>query len=472
MRSNKIMKKKEIVKNCVLSFLIVVCAFLFYKIWFSEKLWSSDYNFFTVLWGNSQIQEDNSATIEDILQPKKIIFSAGGKRFVSTKGEENFETYYSEIRSVLGKVSAKSKFTAVAEEEMLSAIRSSSVIVDFGTLFGGEIGTYLGTYFPCRQVKDVVISLNDAALGKPALLIRDLSTGEIYKTAIDMSLEDLKNSVAGHLTANSGSNIPFAFELGFNSSKVSEDSEITQNILLNSNILIGLSDVSARSIDIQPPESINLSSSDTNLLLRRFDIDKATAKKYIDANDDIIYIGSHSTLKISPSGSLEYTASTDGPVIYEPSSGQALPTAVGNIFSYVRTVFKSFGISSPALQISSDLVNLSSNTEQVTINIDYYMDSVPVMVWDNNHAITVTLKNGRLVSYRQQICSISRSGDMLKAGNMLKAVDNLYLSLSDSATDVINVSDIFVSYTDEDNISWCAKIDGMDSLIVLDGAVN
>ena len=107
-----------------------------------------------------------------------------------------------------------------------------------------------------------------------------------------------------------------------------------------------------------------------------------------------------------------------------------------------------------------------------TSNIDYYMDSVPVMAWENSHAITVTLKNGRLASYRQQLCSINRSGDMLNAGNMLKAVDNLYLSLSDSTTDVITVSDIFVAYTGENNISWCAKIDGMDSLIVLDRAVN
>lgn len=468
MRSNKI-SKKEIFKNLVLSLLIVVCAFLFFKIWFSEKLWSSDYNFFTVLWGNSQLEEDNSSTIEDILQPKKIIFSAGGKRFVSTKGEKDFENYYGEVKSVLSRVSEKSKFTQSSDEEMLSAIKASSVIVDFGTVFGGEIGAYLGTHFPCRQVKDVVISLNETALGKPVLLIRDQSDGAVYKAPVDLPLEEIKSAVSGHLSANSGGNIPFAFELGFNSSKVSEDSEITQNILLNSNILIGLSDISADGITIQPPETVNLPTSDTNTLLRRFNIDRTTAKKYIEANDDIIYIGGGSTLKISTSGKLEYTALSDGPVIYDPSSDSALPSAVGNIFSYVRTVFRALGLNPPALQISSDLVNLSDNTEEVTINIDYYVDSIPVMAWENGHAISVTLKNGRLVSYKQQVCSITGSSEKLTAGNMLRAVDNLYLTLSDSG--VVTVSDIFVAYTGENTLSWCAKLEGSDNLIVLDKAV-
>jgi len=469
MRSNKIIKK-EIVKNIVLSLLIVVCAFLFFKIWFSEKLWSSDYNFFAVLWGNSQLEEDNSSTIEDILQPKKIIFSAGGKRFVSTKGESGFENYYGDVKSVLEKVSQKSKFSDSSDEELLSAIKASSIIVDFGTVFGGEIGSYLGTYFPCRQVKDVVISLSETAVGKPLLFIRDLSDGKVYKTSVDMPLDELKTIVLGHLSANSGVNIPFAFELGFNSSKVSEDSEITQNILLNSSILIGLSDINASSINIEPPQTTNIPSSDTNTLLRRFDIDRSTARKYIEANDDVLYISSNSTLKISPSGTLEYTALSDGPVIYDPSSGSALPSAVGNIFSYVRTVFRSFGLTPPALQISSSLVNLWDNTEEITINIDYYLDSIPVMAWENGHAISVTLKNGRLVSYKQQVCSISAQSENLTAGNMLRAVDGLYLKLTNS--DVVTVSDIFVAYTGENSISWCARLEGSDDIIVIDKAVN
>lgn len=459
--------KKEIAKNCILTLLIFICVFLFYKIWFSEKLWSSDYNFFAALWGNQSTLTDTSSSIEDILQPKQIIFSGSGKRFVSAKGEEGFESYYSEVKSVLGKISNKTKFSEAAEEDMLSAVKSSSIIVDFGTVFGGEIGTFLGTHFPCEQVKDLVISLNSSAVGRPVVFIRDHADGKIYKTSVDMPLDSLSSTVSNLLAENEGTNIPFAFELGFNKSDISEGSEITQNILLNSNILIDLTGVSAPGITLTPPGDTDLSSSNLNTLLRQFGFDKSTARKYIETNDDIIYISGDKTLKISSSGSLEYTAEAEGPSIYDPSSKTALPTAVGNIFSYVRTVFRCFNLQSPALQISSDLVNLSNNTEEVTINIDYYLNSIPVMAWENFHAITLTVRNGRLVSYKQQVCTVNKTDLVLTAGNMLQAVDGLYASLPLEENQVATVTDIFAAYSGEKDLSWYAKIDGIGDLILI-----
>ncbi len=459
--------KKEIVKNSILTLLIFICVFLFYKIWFSEKLWSSDYNFFAALWGNQPIAVDTSSSIEDILQPEKIIFSGGGKRFVSTKGESGFEGYYNEVKSVLGKITEKTKFAESTEEEMISAIKASSVTVDFGTVFSGETGTFLGTYFPCESVRDVVISLNDTALGKPVVFVRDHKGGAVYKAVADMPLDKLSESVSGHILKNSGENIPFAFELGFNRTDTTEGSEISRKILLNSNILIGLTDVTAPAIKITPPEETELPSSKLNMLLSQFGIERATARKYIETNDDVLFVGSGATLKISKSGTLEYQAEASGPVIYDASSKNALPSAVGNIFSLVRTVFRSFDISSPALQISSDLVNLPNASGEITVYIDYYLDSIPVMAWDNGHAISITVKNGRLISYKQQICTLSKGDGKLTAGNMLQAVDGLYAVLPLKEDETATVSDIFVAYTGEDSISWCAKIDGSDRLIVI-----
>ena len=460
--------KKEIAKNCILSLLIFICVFLFYKIWFSEKLWSSDYNFFAALWGNSQNFSDTSSSIEDILTPKNIIFSGGGKRFVSTKGEADFEDYYSEVKEVLGKISEKnSKYTETSEEEMISAIKSASVLVDFGTVFGGEIGSFLGTYFPTGQMKEVVISLSDSALGKPVVFVPDRSDGTIYKTAVDMPLASLSEKLLSHLDKNSSGNLPFAFELGFHQSKQTEESEISQDILLNANLLIGLAEVEAPEISVTPPENTDLPASQANLLLRQFGMDKTSARKYIDANDDILFAEAGATLRISPSGMLEYMAQSEGPVIYDPSSKDALSVAVGNIFSYIRRIIRSFDTNTPALQISSDLVNLSNNTEEVTINIDYYINSIPVMAWDNRHAITVTLKNGRLVSYTQQVCNLETEENRLYAGNMLQAVDGLYVTLPEGTK--ATVSDLFVAYTGEDTLSWCAHLEGDEKLIVIDG---
>ncbi len=459
--------KKEIVKSSILTLLIFICIFLFYKIWFSEKLWSSDYNFFAALWGGQPISVDTSSSVEDILQPKNIIFSGGGKRFVSAKGEKDFERYYNEVKSVLGKINEKTKFTDSTEEEMLSAVKSSSVTVDFGTVFSGETGVFLGTYFPCDRVRDVVISLNDNSLGKPVVFIRDQADGMVYKAVADTPLDKISKSVTEHLAQNFSGNIPFAFELGFNKSDITEGSEISQNILLNSNILIGLTDISVPNVKISPPADMDLAASKLNTLLRQFGIERSSARKYIETNDDILYIGGGSTLKISPSGLLEYLSENGGPVIYDASSKNALSSAVGNIFSYVRTVFRCFDLSSPALQISSDLINLSEGSGEITIYIDYYLDSIPVMAWDNNHAISITIKNGRLISYKQRICTISVADGVVTTGNMLQAVDGLYAKLPLEEGQTATVSDIFVAYTAENEISWCAKLTGSDNLIVI-----
>ncbi|MBR5587037.1 MAG: hypothetical protein IKW02_03650 [Clostridia bacterium] len=410
---------------------------------------------------------DTSSSIEDILTPKNIIFSGGGKRFVSTKGDADFDGYYAEVKEILGKVSEKtSKFTLTTEDEMLSAIKSTSVSVDFGTVFGGEIGGYIGTYFPAKQLKEVVISLSDSALGKPVVYIRDRADGEIYKTAVDVPLAQFAETVLAHLEKHSSGNLPFAFELGFHMSKQTEESEISQDILLNSNILIGLTDVEAPEISVSAPKNTGLTSSQASLILRQFGMDKTSARKYIETNDAIIYVDGGATLKISPTGTLEYTAQTEGPEIYNPSSKDALPVAVGNIFSYIRRIIREFDTNTPPLQISSDLVNLSDNTEEVTINIDYYINSIPVMAWENKHAITVTMKNGKLVSYTQQVCDLETQEEMLSAGNMLQAVDGLYETLPEGTK--ATVSDLFVAYTAEDTLSWCARLDSDDSLIIID----
>ncbi len=463
--------KKEIFKNFCLTLLVCVSVFLFYKIWFSEKLWSSDYNFFTVIWGNSQEETVADSSIEDILRPRKIVFSGDGKRYVSTKGDKNFEKCFSAARTVLGKIDEKSsKFSPATKEEMRSAIKSTSVIVDFGTTFGGEISEFLGTYFPCSRVRDAVISLSDTVVGKPLVYVTDMATGEIFKTVVDISSDEVYATISEYL--KEAENIPFAFELGFSEEKQSEDSEITQNILLSASILIDLAEQPVSGIEALPLKEDSLTPSETDALLRRFDMKKASAKRYIETNNATVYVDGGNTLRISPDGTIEYTAMAEGPQIYDPNSKNALSSAVGNIYSYVRSAFRSFKQDVPALQISSDLVNLYNNTQEVTINIDYYVNSIPVMIWPDGHAISITMKNGKLVSYKHHICSVKTTGETLYGSNMLQAVDGLYLTLQGEET-TFTVSDIFRAYTNtsgrEKKVSWCAKLAGSDEIIIIDG---
>lgn len=455
--------KKETVKTAILSLLICLCVFLFSKIWFSEKLWSSDYNFFAFLTGKTEKQADTSSTIEDILQPKQIVFSYGGKRFVTVRSDNIFEDYYENLKTVLSKISEDSTFTTAHEQELLSAIKSASAVIDFGTVFGGEVGDLLNTYFPCQQVKDVVISFNDAVLGKPVVYMKDHADGTIYKTTVDMQFSSLLESLAQYVDEGSSQNTPYAFELGFNQSKQSENSEIAQDIILDSNILIDLSGANAYDIKTIPVDASKLSSSQTELLLRQFGMEKA--RKYIEINDDILFVSGNATLKVSSDGAISYNCDSEGPVIYEPSSKSALSSGLGNVFSYIRGTFRSVGVTPPSLQLSSDLVNFSNNTKDIIIFVDYYVNGIPVMLWDNAPAIEITLKNGRLYSFKGHLCEIVNGEQPLYTDNMLRAIDGLYSSLSKGTK--VTVSDIFVAYTKENELSWCAKLQGSNEIVVI-----
>ena len=50
---------------------------------------------------------------------------------------------------------------------------------------------------------------------------------------------------------------------------------------------------------------------------------------------------------------------------------------------------------------------------------------------------------------------------------MLQAVDGLYVTLPEGTK--ATVSDLFVAYTEENTLSWCARMENDENLIIIGG---
>ena len=152
-------------------------------------------------------------------------------------------------------------------------------------------------------------------------------------------------------------------------------------------------------------------------------------------------------MKFSKTGYVEYTAEEGGISVTDSNDSSSLST-LSNIYSLVQGVMKSCGIGEPSLHVSSDLYGVSNQDFSAVINIDYMINGRPVTIVTGKepvHPITITVKNGKIVSYKHYIYRFRPTGNNVNTSSMIKAVDLLYSEFTNSSAEV-NVSDIYKSY--------------------------
>ena len=116
------------------------------------------------------------------------------------------------------------------------------------------------------------------------------------------------------------------------------------------------------------------------------------------------------------------------------------------------------------LHIASDLYGITNQNFSAVINIDYLINGKSVTIVDGEtavHPITITIKNGNIVSYKHYVYKFTPSGDSANTSSMIKAVDLLYSQFENSASSV-EVLDLYKSYVYNTNgdisILWCAQL--------------
>ena len=99
--------RKIHLKNAVLVVLILCSVILAFNTWTDEKLWSDDYNFFSVIKQKLGLSDKYSAfgslAKENLAQPHRIVVNNSAKRSVYYQNEPGFEEVFFDVKEIFEK---------------------------------------------------------------------------------------------------------------------------------------------------------------------------------------------------------------------------------------------------------------------------------------------------------------------------------------------------------------------------------
>ncbi len=466
--ARKKLNRKELYKNIVLVFLILLSLVLFFRLWFGNWIWSynsdpAGKSFFGLFDASSKSEP---ASAEDIVMPKRLIITGGGKRNIFEKGTSAFDSCYESLVSLSSNIGfSGAKASAATKEEFEAALKTQSVFLDFGNAYGKELLSYVSEDLPVTATDCILLTPGDAVIQKVTSYFKDSVSGEIYKITSELKRDSLLQLIESHIESGSAQNIPFAFELGFDEAKQQETEDISHNILLDSYITIGLADESVNSLAVSTPAiftEITDNPSAADRIVSLFGFSPTSTRRYVEKDDVTAFVNKNGTIKFSKNGVIEYTAENEGVLVTSNSNNKS--AVLGNIYSLIQNVMIDCGAHEMQLHIASDLYGITNQNFSAVINIDYLVNGKSVTIVDGEsvlHPITITIRDGKIVSYKHYVYKFAPSGDTVTTSSMIKAVDLLY-SQFENSVDSVDVSELYKSYVcttgGDVSILWCAQL--------------
>ncbi len=474
-------------KNAIIFLCILNALFLTGKIWFNEKLWSSDYNFF-VFQNPLKIfsswfpkEESYSMPKENLSKPRKIVVNSGSEMTVYYNSAPNFASINESVQAVLTAVLSDSHHMEEASaEEWYEALYEQSVYAEYSLSYTPELFAQIsgiketGVLQGFDSVRDYVfVPQKD---GTVLFYMRDAETNAVKKLTV--TPPDGTDFSYLKQTAPEDELYFFAFDLGL-SAKEDEEGKPMQSVILSPMVLI-----SAQEIPVQYVQSSNPMISSSGMLetetvsriLARFGCSSRTSRHYTDASGTQVYVENNGTLKLYTSGLIEYEAlSPDmGIDISDAASGNSLYASLNSAIDFVESVWAEAVPSEPLnVCVSGDLKHARQESGAYKFTFDYYVAGNPVetaLSERNGHAamnraVEVCVYNGKITAYRHFIRKF-KTGEEAEMMPMIDALNQILKRESGSGI----ITDMYLSYLEngsgrETLPEWCAKFQDSDATV-------
>lgn len=456
--------KKESLKTAALVLLVFSSIILTINKWFSEKLWPDGYNFFSNLTsyfstGEDKVKKSYYLSKENISNPSKIIVNNNELRSLYTNTSVNYNSILPRIKSILKSGLSEKNFTQSTKDKWKEALKSTSVYIAYPVsydvkTFSAIMDTTVGD-FGISSMREFII-VSDASTA-PHMLISD-NSGKF----IDVALNDASNTVNDIIEEYSVSSVgeyPYSFELNFDTKKDS----VEQKIVIEPQVVLPLN--SGTTASVTKTNYFNGISQNKDLyipILRSFEFNTTNIKKYIDTDNSIIFTENYGSIRMYNDGLLEYRALDD-------SKGIALESASNpsaefydrfiDCIEFVNNVWDT-ALASHNMDINISSISKNDSDGSFSLTIDYYADGMEVVSrlqkTDThekiNHAIEITVKNSRIVSYRQIVNGYTMNNDEIEHMSVIEALDILM------AADTIKsdtITDVYLAYTGNGNKTVC-----------------
>ena len=360
-------RKKEILKNITLSFLVISSLVLFAGSWLRE--WSgidkNNENFINTLASKVGLSGFFGDSIDypngsDVVAPASIVLTSGAERVILNKGTDMYSSKYGDILSIL--LSLKSeRCVEVNSSEWFSSNKSQAIYLDYDINYHREVFmSALDIPLPpeIASVSGIILASNDSATNKLVAYIHDDTEDKYYKISTNKSARNVKSLLS---SVSNYKNIPFATELGFNTAA---DEDIKQQVIINGNVPIDLESHRLSPVEVSLPEKTisDIEDKKFNSILSLFGLSRSSAQEYADKDGSFMYIDTYGTLsyKIEENRSIvEYSSASK---MAEGFSGsEALYKALYSGYSNSVNILEAFGLDNITLKISSDILSKSYN---------------------------------------------------------------------------------------------------------------
>lgn len=194
----------------------------------------------------------------------------------------------------------------------------------------------------------------------------------------------------------------------------------------------------------------------------------AEMNPYKDSQGGTNYIANYATSTIFPDSLFEYSAVSDERGIVLDESGDSYNVLNASI-DFAEKVWKCVSDEPLSILVTSDLSGYDSSKEY-TFKFDYYRNGRPVEVdlpsqfghKAMNCAIEITVKGGKLISYRQYLRSYKTVTSYNLPYTFVTALDNFVQEINAKSVSPVIIEDIYIGYLDSgENASiyaqWLAK---------------
>lgn len=461
--------KLERFKSVVLVLLIISSIVLSTQIWFNEKLWPDGYNFFVSLKNTSvgQFIENlsnkkvNKETVqEDILVPHNffvyMVKDLDHAGYMLTPKDASFSYAKNFLHTFIGSALStanNTNFVKVEESEWQSALCSNGIYADYGAAY------LTNTFFHLVNVTHSVDILEESIekMGRFAvaeqdgvisLYISDLADNSFYRLSYNKNHSEISNIISSCID-NLTTDNRFSFFIG-----ADEDSPIEGAAVFAPYIVLSENSVEATRAFSEGKTEINKNFQEmSEALAENFSINPKTARRYTDAEENVVYVQNQASVKLSHDGYIEYQATTaDGGLALRENADSQTSLAL----VLYPLVFLSEKINSQISENSNISVYVSSVKEdenKYTVTLDYSFNGLTYISADNGRivpSITAEIEGGFLKSYKQYIADLEITNDKVLLPSSYGGTDEIFsgMSLEERSE---KIKDMFVGYIEESN---------------------
>ncbi|MCK9478312.1 MAG: hypothetical protein M0R40_02280 [Firmicutes bacterium] len=457
--------RKEQIKSVVLVLLILNCVQLTGQIWFNKKLWPGGYNFFAF---------NFSSTAMNAVKPQRLVINGGNAREVYYPRQKQYNDIYKNVTNIIANFidSDDLRGTAAVKDDWKTFLKDKSILLSYGHSM--DSGSFTSSFnkavtgFPYVGVLSDVLITGDGVTNETIVCIFN----SITETAVTYRLEGGGESFLKYIesaTFGKNHNKSFAFELFWDLNR--ENTSIERSVLVDSFVLLPMDNESVNLITAENPLENDFTIFDG--IVSALGYTPSTLRKSVSENDNVAsYVENSATIKISPSGMIEYSA-------VDPQRGIPLQTGkadslnvVNKVFEITEGIYRQIGIDDiPNIYISSDLI--AQKGERFILKMNYSHNGKPIFVYSKDNlapvdAIHAEVEGGYLKSFKMFIRTFNEIDDVATTVPVITAFDELAKQIG--KTRKVLIEDVFKCYIIKDSlaeIAWGVKTDDVNDNIII-----